>query len=109
MPETPRTTLTDGTQVYPEHRRIVPETGQQEGYVVLAEEERARGFVRPVRHSYKHLRCGGVTTMGRTLAETYARQPDFYSGTFCCYCSAHFPVGEKGEFVWEGTDEKVGT
>lgn len=104
----PRTTLTDGTQVYPEHRRLKP-NGQQEGYVVLAEEERAKGFVRPVRCSYKHLKCSGVTTMSQSIAETYARQPDFYSGTFCCDCGAHFPVGENGEFVWLGTNEKVGT
>ena len=65
--------------------------------------------MRPVRRSYKHLKCGVVTTMGQTLAETYARDPYFYSGTFCCGCSKHFPVGEDGEFVWDGTDEKVGT
>lgn len=109
MAETPRTTLSDGTQVYPEHRKIDPATGQQEGYVVLAEEERAKGFVRAVRRSYKHLKCGVVTTMGQTLAETYAREPGFYSGTFCCGCRAHFPVGADGEFVWDGTSEKVGT
>lgn len=164
MPETPRTTLSDGTQVYPEHRNIIPagpRKGQQEGYVVLSEEERAKGFVRPVRRSYRHVGppapanlrdltaeehecydqygylkfeeydperwpvtgkfwkredldrlgkgCGVVTTMGQALAETYARDPSFYSGTFCAGCGAHFPVGEEGEFVWDGTSEKVGT
>lgn len=112
MAETPRTTLADGTQVYPEHRNIIKEgerKGQQQDYVVLAEEERAKGFVRPVRRSYVHLKCGGMTTMGQTLAETYARDPYFYSGTFCCSCGTHFPVGEDGEFVWAGTKEKVGT
>lgn len=107
-----RTTLTDGTQVYPEHRSILkegPRQGQQEAYVVLAEEERAKGFVRPVRRSYKHLKCGTVTTMGQTLAETYARNPSFYSGTFCCGCGNHFPVGADGEFTWADTNEKVGT
>jgi hypothetical protein len=108
MTDEPRRTLTDGRQIYPEHRNLKP-NGQQNDYVVLAEEERAKGFVRPVRRSYKHLKCNGVTTMGQTLAETYARQPDFYSGTFCCDCGAHFPVGADGEFVWHGTDEKVGT
>lgn len=107
--EKPRTTLSDGTQIYPGHREIDPATGQQKGYVVLAEEERAKGFVRPVRRSYKHLSCGGVTTMGVTLAETYAREPGFYSGTFCATCGTHFPVGADGQFVWAGTDEKVGT
>jgi len=104
----PRTTLSDGTQIYPEHRSL-KENGQQEGYVVLAEEERAKGFVRPVRRSYVHQKCGVVTTMGQTLAETYARDPYFYSGTFCCGCGKHFPVGEDGEFVWDKTTEKVGT
>lgn len=108
----PRSTLTDGRQVYPGHREIIEEgerKGQQRDYVVLADEERAKGFVRPVRRSYKHLKCGGVTTMGQTLAETYARDPYFYSGTFCCHCGTHYPVGNDGEFVWQGTDEKVGT
>lgn len=112
MAETPRTTLADGTQVYPEHRAIIkdgPFAGQQQGYVVLAEEERAKGFVRPVRRSYVHLKCGTKTTMGQTLAETYARDPHFYGGTFCCGCGAHFPVGPDGEFVWDHTNEKVGT
>lgn len=108
----PRKTLTDGRQIYPEHRNIVqdgPRKGQQQDYVVLSQEERAKGFVRPVRRSYVHAKCGVVTTMGPSLAETYARQPDFYTGTFCSHCQAHFPVGAEGEFVWAGTDEKVGT
>lgn len=112
----PRRTLTDGRQIYPGHREIIQEgerKGQQLDYVVLAEEERAKGFVRPVRKSYFHLRCQSVTTMAQTLAETYARDPWFYNGTFCCCCQAHFPVGPDGEFVWYGpngpTDEKVGT
>jgi hypothetical protein len=108
MNDNPRTTLADGTQVYPEHRAIDPKTGMQQDYVVLAEEERAKGFVRPVRRSYRHLTCGTVTKMAQTIAETYARDPGFYSGTFCCGCGAHFPVGADGQFVWDGTDEKVG-
>lgn len=108
MTEEPRRTLTDGRQVYPEHRNLKPYR-QQNDYVVLAEEERAKGFVRPVRRTYTHLKCGDTTTMGQTLAETYARDPGFYSGTFCCNCRAHFPVGVDGEFVWTGTQEKVGT
>ena len=83
--------------------------GQHKNYWVLSEAERAKGFVRPVRHSYRHEKCGTVTTMGRALAETYAREPGFYGATFCCGCGAHFPVGEQGEFVWEGSTEKVGT
>lgn len=100
--------LTDGKPVSEDHREIGPD-GMQKGYVVLTPEERAKGFVRPVRDAYKHLTCGQVTTMGRALAETYARDPAFYSGTFCATCRKHFPVGPDGEFVWSGTNEKVGT
>jgi hypothetical protein len=91
-----------------EHLAAQP-SGMQKDYIVLTAEERAKGFVEPVRRAYKHLTCGTVTTMGQELAETYARCPDFYSGIFCCGCRNHFPVGEKGEFVWDGTAQKVGT
>lgn len=137
------------------------ENGQQRDYRVLCTTEREKGFVRPVRRSYRHVGlagpkyplrdltpeeherydhfgyakfetypegtgpigcfwpqaqldkigkgCGTVTTMGQALAETYARDPSFYGSTFCCGCGVHLPVGEKGEFVWEGTQERVGT
>jgi hypothetical protein len=103
-----KTTLTDGSPVTPDHREINPVTGQQKGYVVLSAEERAKGYVEPVRSTYVHV-CGAVTTMSQSLAETYARQPEFYSGTFCVGCRDHFPVGDDGEFVWDGTTQKVGT
>jgi len=136
--------------------------GQQREYRILSAEERAKGFVRPVRLSYVHVGipgpefplrdltaaerelygdryakfeeypeekspatgrfwtaeglakigkggCRTKTTMARELAETYAREPRFYSGTFCCGCGVHLPVGERGEFVWDGTNERVGT
>lgn len=102
-------TLTDGSPVTDDHTQINPETGMQKGYVVLSEEERAKGFVRPVRRAYKHTTCGTVTTMGQGIAETYARDPHFYGSTFCAGCMSHFPVGLRGEFTWDGTDEKVGT
>ncbi|MGZ2484299.1 hypothetical protein ACVITL_002822 [Rhizobium pisi] len=102
------TTLADGSPVTEDHREL-KENGQQKGYVVLSEDERAKGFVRPVRRSYLHLKCGGVTTMGQALAETYAADPFFYAGTFCATCRSHFPVGDDGQFVWDGTDIKVGT
>lgn len=104
-----KTTLTDGSPVTTDHREIDAATGMQKGYVVLSAEERAKGFVRPVRRAYLHAKCGAVTTMGQALAETYAREPGFYSGTFCAICRAHFPVGIDGEFVWDGTNENVGT
>lgn len=140
---------------------IDPVTGMQKDYFVLSEEERSRGFVRPVRPTYVHVGvagpkhptrpltpeeresygnqfaafetypeslrpatgrfwtqkelesigkgCGAATTMNQAIAETYAREPSIYSGTFCSVCRKHFPVGEDGEFVWEGTTLRVGT
>src|SRR6266536_5628126 len=73
---------------------------QAEVYLVLSEEERAKGFVRPVRRSYKHLTCGAVTTMAQVIAETYARSPGYYGVTYCVGCRMHRPVGASGEFVW---------
>ena len=150
----PKVTLTDGSPVTADHKEIDPATGMQKGYVVLSEEERAKGYVRPVRRAYRHVGvkpefpvrdltdeekarvrndyvafeaypeerapvtgrywtqaqlnggCGAVTVMGHTLAETYARDPKFYGGTFCVGCGKHLPVAE---FVWDGTDEVVGS
>lgn len=53
--------------------------------------------------------CGVVTSMPRTIAETYAANPSYYGSTFCCGCGTYLPVGDRGEFVWTGTDERVGT
>lgn len=143
--------LTHGTDDEP-----VP---QAEVYLVLSDEERAKGFQRPLRFSYRHVGplgpswplvdltedqaerytafgyvkfepypeserpktgkywtqaqldgigtgCGAVTSMGTALAETYARQPSFYGATYCISCHMHRPVAE---FVWDGTDERVGS
>lgn len=101
--------LTDGSPVTDDHRELRAD-GQQKGYVVLTAEERAKGFVRPVRRDYVHSaaspKCGALTTMGIALAEIYARDPKFYSGTFCVKCGAHFPLDE---FTWAGTTEQVGS
>lgn len=116
--------LTDGSPVTPDHDELRAD-GQQKGYVVLTAAERAKGFVRSVRRSYVHVGkppdgqsfeypirkvfpggCGTRTTMSLEIAETYARDPKFYNGTFCCSCRAHFPLDQ---FVWEGTTEQVGS
>ena len=88
---------------------IDPETNMQACYLVLSQDEIAKGYVRPLHVSYMHETCGGVTSMNLTIAETYARQPDFYGGTYCATCKDHFPVGADGEFVWTNTNDKVGT
>lgn len=100
--------LSGGGPVTDDHREIDPKSGQQKGYVVLTPAERAKGFTRPYRDAYRHLKCGKITTMSRDIAETYARDPGFYSGTFCTTCRAHFPVGEDGEFTWYEMDGREG-
>lgn len=91
-PDDPR--LTHGSDVTP-----VP---QAEVYLVMSDEEIARGFVRPVYRSYKHHdpECGYVTTMALPLCETYAANPGYYGSTYCCGCRMHRPVGAAGEFTW---------
>lgn len=104
MTDKPRTCLTDGSAPSPGYTEI-DKTGQQVDYLVLCPEERAKGFVRPVRQSYRHRECGTVTRMELSLAETYARDPKFYSETFCVGCRRHFPVEE---FTWEPDGFVVG-
>lgn len=101
------TELSGGRPITADHRDLKP-NGQQKGYVVLTPEERTKGFVRPVRDAYRHQACGQITTMSRDLAETYARDPHFYSGTFCSTCRGHFPVGESGQFTWYEMDGREG-
>lgn len=115
--------LSGGGHVTEDHREIDAASGQQKGYIVLTQDERAKGFVRPVRRTYIHVGldprmqgvvllrpgqhgCGHRTTMALDIAETYARDPKFYSGTFCTSCGTHRPLEE---FVWEGTTEQVGS
>lgn len=104
-----RSTTTDGKAPLPGYEQagapspIDPKTGQHESYYVLAPEERAKGFVMPVRRSYYHAACGCLTTMSQAIAETYAREPGYYGATFCAKCQQHLPVKE---FFW--ADETTG-
>lgn len=79
---------------------------QHDTYLVLSEEEREKGFIRPLHRAYVHKVCGTVTTMGLALCETYARNPKFYGATYCCECRKHLPVSE---FLWQGTKDEVGS
>jgi len=79
---------------------------QADVYLILSEEERAKGFIRPVRQSYKHVACDAVTTMSLPLAETYARDPKFYGATYCVSCQMHKPISE---FTWEPDGQEVGS
>ncbi len=91
--------------------RKIREDGQQEIYLVLSEEERSKGFVHPVRDAYEHLACGSVTTMDQDLAETIARNPQFYGSAMCVFCETHFSLRLRGgapAFVWEEDGTPVG-
>ena len=79
---------------------------QQEIYLVLSDEERAKGYVRPLRLSYRHKTCGTTTTMNRAIAETYAVNPKFYGSTYCVACQMHKPLSE---FVWVDDETEVGS
>jgi hypothetical protein len=79
---------------------------QHKKYLILSEEERAKGFTRPLRMSYIHTICGVETKMGLSLCETYARDPKFYSATYCCGCQKHLDVNE---FTWNEDGEIVGS
>lgn len=107
--EDPRVTSTHGVTPGFESEPAagpVKDNGQHESYWVLSEEEREKGFVRPVRRKYVHDKCGVVTWMGYALSETYARDPKFYGSTFCVACKDHFPVAE---FVWDSSTDRVGS
>lgn len=80
--------------------------GMNKAYLVLNEEELAKGFVRPYRNRYVHRACGGLTIMSDAIAATYARDPKFYGYTYCCHCQKHLPVGQ---FIWDCDGEEVGT
>lgn len=79
---------------------------QHEVYLVLSKEERDKGFVRPLRRSYVHDKCGVETTMGLELCETYARDPSFYGSTYCVGCRMHLLVSE---FRWVEDNNIVGS
>lgn len=77
---------------------------QNSVYLVLSDEEIAKGYLKPFRTSYRHLPCKSVTTMGEQLSATYARDPWFYGSTYCCACMKHRPLNE---FVWEKDGESM--
>lgn len=93
---------------HPDLKRGIDEekVPQNKAYLVLSDEEKAKGFIRPVRDSYIHKTCGVVTRMGQGIAETYARDPKFYGTTYCVGCQKHLPVHE---FLWDKTNEEVGS
>jgi hypothetical protein len=97
MSDEPKLCTTTGEPVAKVRAEQTEAVGQHKAYVVLCDEERQKGFVKPLRTSYRHKVCGVTTTMGRALSETYARDPHFYGATFCVACNVHKPLSE---FTW---------
>jgi hypothetical protein len=66
------------------------EDGQYENYPTIDSGE----FEQPVRDTYIHGECGTATTMRGDLPESVARDPEYYTKTFCAGCNKHVPVSE---------------
>lgn len=73
-------------------------TDMADVYLVLDQHERQKGFVRPYRDTYRHTTCRQLTKMQIEIAQTFARDPLFYRGTYCTTCQMHRPLAE---FTWE--------
>lgn len=72
--------------------------GQYERYPT----DRAEGqFVAPLRHTYIHQTCGTRTKVGSLIAETYAKNPNYYTHTFCVHCKDHYSI-EQFNWVEDG-------
>lgn len=104
MPTDPRACTTSGEPVEKVRAEQAEPTGQHKAYLILCDEERERGFIKPYRDSYRHKTCGTVTRMSRPIAETYARDPFFYGATFCVGCNVHLRLSE---FTWEPDGEPM--
>jgi hypothetical protein len=86
-PKDPRVTTTKGppgpdVQPGPAPGPIDPQTGQHTSYWVLTEEERAKGFVAPVRRSYVHV---GERPKYQTRPLTPEEQERYVSWTYVAY------------------------
>jgi len=68
--------------------------GQHEHHPINKDGE----YAAPIRRKYIHKSCGVVTKIGLDIAETYAKNPNYYGRTFCCGCKDYFNVGD---FYWE--------
>lgn len=55
MSDTPAMCTTNGKPVEDVRANQTNETGQHDGYIVLCPDERAKGFTRPYRDSYRHV------------------------------------------------------
>lgn len=49
--------------------------------------------------------CNRITTIHEKIARTYAKDPNFYSATYCVHCKKHRPLNE---FIWIEKDGQDG-
>lgn len=102
----PKTCLTDGNPVTPDHKEIDPKTGMQKGYVVLCPEERAKGYVRPLRESYKHVGRQPKYPLRELTEEEHARYNKYGYVAFEPYPESESP--KTGRFWTQEDMERKG-
>lgn len=66
------------------------EDGQYENYPTIDEGE----FEQEPRTTYIHEECETRTKMSSDLMKSVARDPSYYTKTFCAGCGEHVPVEE---------------
>ena len=69
----------------------VESSGQQVAYLVLSEEERAKGFVRPLRRSYKHVGIKPDLPLRNLTDEEHERYDQYGYVAFEAYPESEFP------------------
>lgn len=72
----------------------------------LTPAEIAKGFIRPLRATFRHDECGEVMAMSNTMASNCAKDPKHYAEMFCMKCKSNFSLKE---FRWYGTQNRLGT
>lgn len=75
--------------------------GQHEKHPINVEGD----YIAPIRETYIHKTCNAATKIGSLIAETYARNPKYYTRTFCAECRDYFPIAE---FNWKSDGIELG-
>ena len=78
----------------------------QYSYPMLSDQEKSKGFVRPLRYTYFHPICSGTTMMSDEVAATFAKDPKFHVDLYCYKCKQNLKVNE---FLWSGSNAHVGS
>lgn len=86
--EAPKLCTTNGKPVAEVRASQTNETGQHDGYIVLCPDERAKGFVRPVRETYRHVGIRPTYATRELTVEEHARYNQF---GYVAY--EHYPEG----------------